>query len=1409
MMARFDLTSRLWTWGCLIAAIALAVQAGVLLSGIGTTREAIRRESDSASALLLFDRSVRHLEASDIANDRDWSLLANTAEARLNDVIPHAGTDEESRGAVTRLAAKLEAVRTARDAAATRARQPASRDSQNLETAYEALVSGVDAELQRSKDSRVALLARLESQQRWLLILVGASCLLAIAGAAMAIRFQGEFSDRWRQHAATRQKDERYRMLVEHASDGIFIVDRNATIVDANASGFTMLGAPPGELAGLSLRDLIVADASSSLLRRLQDLKVGETAVTEGRFRRRDGTELIAEASLKNLPDGSLQIVLRDVTARHVADESRRESEETARKHQEALLRLGKLEALSVDGIQAALTETTEVVADAIRSARIGVWLFTSDETKLRCADEFDLTSSRHGSGLELDFQNFPDFFKSLTSSRVIDAHDACHDPRTRDLDGAYLRPNGVTSMLAAAVRSAGRVLGAVFIEHVGAPRRWKPEEQAFASSIADLVSLTLEQWERIQAEQALRLSEEYFRSLIESASDIITILDGKGDIRYASPSVERLLGLPPETLVGRNVLDLVPEEDASHIRRLLEEAPSNPGPAAGFEFRLRSESGAWRTLDATVNNLLDDPAVGGIVVNSRDITDRIVMERELEERVRLANFGLDISFALTRSDSLSMMFQRSADAMAKHLGGAFAGIWTLASASDGMLELQAAAGSHQGIFPSQARTAVGKSAIGAIAHERRPRLVDFSSSSTSTEDRDWAARAGLVAFAGYPLIVEDRLVGVMAIFAPTPLSNTTLIAMASVADEMALGIDHARASDALRASEVRFRSIVTNALDGIITLDDQARIESYNDAAQAIFGYEARDIVGRPLEVLVPGLASEAGTSAVDELRSRAIGRVTEWEGRRNDGSVFPLEISLYEFEIPDGTYIAMSARDVSERREVDRLKSEFVSTVSHELRTPLTSIRGSMSLLAAGVLGKLPPDASDVVNVAARNTERLVTLINDILDLDRLAQGKMELHLETVSVSTLFRRSIDAVRAFAEQASIILQPEDSVLRVTGDGDRLVQVIVNLLSNAVKFSPAGGTVTLSAGERDGLIEIRVADHGRGIPPSFHESIFEPFHQVEGTDARERGGTGLGLAICRAIVEQHRGTIGVSSEEGAGSTFWFRVPGAVDDRTGFEIIESSSVLVLAPEAAARTGIAEILNSETLHAVCTESIADAREALDQYSIAILVLDASAPHLSAFSLLHQIRSDERLDEIPVVCIDDGAGPRLDDDRTVFISAPVDAERLLTAIQLAASKEASGDVLLVDDDEAMLDVMQRQLSREGISSRTAVSGREAVQLARSEAPGVLVLDIGLPEGDGYDVVEALRREPRLNRIPLLVYTGRDLSGFERHRLQLGPTRFLTKSKATNEDFRELVVGLLRHLDQAGTAREDTHHR
>jgi PAS domain S-box-containing protein len=309
------------------------------------------------------------------------------------------------------------------------------------------------------------------------------------------------------------------------------------------------------------------------------------------------------------------------------------------------------------------------------------------------------------------------------------------------------------------------------------------------------------------------------------------------------------------------------------------------------------------------------------------------------------------------------------------------------------------------------------------------------------------------------------------------------------------------------------------------------------NPAAVRAFGYSAEEIEGQPLDLLLV-----AGGDAFRDVQAIEPHRTIEREGRRKNGEVFPVDVTVFQFETPGGLRWAVNALDVSERRAVEKLKQEFVSTVSHELRTPLTSIRGSLGLLHAGALGELPDEANDVVALAERNTVRLITLINDILDLERLESGRLELHVAIEPVEPVLRRAVDAVHAFAGEHGVTVTVEAEPLQVRMDADRVVQVLVNLISNAVKFSHRGSAVEIVARAAGGWAEVRVVDYGRGIPASHREAVFERFKQVESSDARREGGTGLGLAICRSIVERHGGTIGVDSVEGKGSTFWFRLP---------------------------------------------------------------------------------------------------------------------------------------------------------------------------------------------------------------------------------------------------------------------------
>lgn len=547
--------------------------------------------------------------------------------------------------------------------------------------------------------------------------------------------------------------------------------------------------------------------------------------------------------------------------------------------------------------------------------------------------------------------------------------------------------------------------------------------------------------------------------------------------------------------------------------------------------------------------------------------------------------------------------------------------------------------------------------------------------------------------------------------------------------------------------------------------------------------------------------------------------------ERGRTQAAMVESERHLCEvLEGPAGRGFAGHIRDTSERREVERLKQEFVSTVSHELRTPLTSIRGSLTLLASGAVGELPPDARDMVAIAERNTVRLITLINDILDLERLECGRVEIRQQRVEANAVVTRAVESVAAVAARHGIRIDVSIAEVAVWADPNRIVQVLVNFLANAIKFSPGASVVTVSVVPEESRVGFFVQDHGRGIPESHRAAIFERFHQVEGSDARRKGGTGLGLAICRAIIEQHGGSIGVESDPGSGSTFWFRIPSATakPEQAEASPVPATAVLVCEENTRVREYIERTLRSAGFAVVATTSTSEAWNRLQHDDVAVVVTHEGGPRSDVANLIARAHGDARFASLPVVLIGGSVLLHSDaalDPLTVFVPEPIDAHQVLRAVQSALRHAQRDEVLIVEDDPQLLGVLARQLTSQGIRVRTATSGDEAIRLATERHPGLLVLDVELPHGDGFVVVDALRGRPDLGRIPILVYTGLDLSDADRDRLRLGPTRFLTKSKATVQDFQTLVSELRRAslstasepipMRPSEDADEDSHRR
>ncbi|MGX4642326.1 ATP-binding protein [Massilia sp. SYSU DXS3249] len=364
------------------------------------------------------------------------------------------------------------------------------------------------------------------------------------------------------------------------------------------------------------------------------------------------------------------------------------------------------------------------------------------------------------------------------------------------------------------------------------------------------------------------------------------------------------------------------------------------------------------------------------------------------------------------------------------------------------------------------------------------------------------------------------------------------------------------RALVAVRASEQRIGAIVEAAQDAFVGVDLRGLVTDWNSAAERMFGWKRSEVLGWPMtEIIVPERFRSSTYRAIEGVRATGYSPLLERRVERlvidRHGEEFPIEMTAGLASSGDQTFFAVFLHDISERRKVDRLKSEFVATVSHELRTPLTSIRASLSMLDDGFAGELPPDVAGLVGIARQSCERLVRLVNDVLDIQKIEAGSMQLERHPQPLLPVAQHALEGMQGYAQENGVALRLECVAaareLAAAIDRDRLVQVLTNLLSNAVKFSPRGATVILNLAATDGCARLSVQDQGGGIPPAFHARVFQRFAQADGADTRQKGGTGLGLSISKSLVEEHGGRISFETSPGQGTVFHVDLPLAGQD----------------------------------------------------------------------------------------------------------------------------------------------------------------------------------------------------------------------------------------------------------------------
>lgn len=609
-----------------------------------------------------------------------------------------------------------------------------------------------------------------------------------------------------------------------------------------------------------------------------------------------------------------------------------------------------------------------------------------------------------------------------------------------------------------------------------------------------------------------------------------------------------------------------------------------------------------------------------------------------------------------------------------------------------------------------------------------------------------------------------------------------------------------------------RQNELILNSVgEGLCGLDLQGKITFVNPAAAKLLGYQVEEIIGQSYHIILPHSNldgtpySLTGSPIYASLRDGSVHQVTSEVFRRKNGSSFPVEYVSNPIREQNAIVGAVvTFKDITDRQQVERMKDEFISVVSHELRTPLTSIHGSLGMLASGLLDPTSQRGKRLLEIAIDSTDRLVRLINDILDIERIESGKVQMAKQACDAAELMTHAADVMQSMAERSGVNLSVLTVSAQLWADPDRIIQTLTNLLSNAIKFSPQGNTVWLTAQNQGERILFQVEDRGRGIPADKLESIFERFQQVDSSDSRNHEGTGLGLAICRSIIQQHGGRIGVESKLGEGSIFYFTLPILKESgQSTLEAALSKPLVLICDDDPSTVTLLQTLLEQQNYRVLT--VASGQEAVEQATASqpdVILLDLLMPRMNGWETMAALK--QRLDtkDIPIIISSFLSPEKSAFPATGFVDwmvKPLDEASLFRSLkQVVASSHQRVRVLIVEDDSDLAQVLITLFKHHEIEVYHAQTGREAIRLSQQVNPDLLILDLILPDRDGFEVVEWLSQHNCLHSLPLVVYSAKDLDDTEQNRLKLGQTEFLRKGRVTTQEFEQRVMELLQRITQ-----------
>jgi len=944
----------------------------------------------------------------------------------------------------------------------------------------------------------------------------------------------------------------------------------------------------------------------------------------------------------------------------------------------------------------------------------------------------------------------------AILGTDIFCVPDTLEDPRFRD-NPLVTSPPSIRFYAGAPLSSPdGMKVGTLCIIDTE-PRIWSGEDARVLRDLADCVEKELGQAELLDTTQVLASQESRLRAVLDTVIDGIVTIDQKGMIETFNPAAERIFGYAAEEVVGQNVKCLMPEPyHSEHDGYLKNFHDSGEAKVIGIgrEVIGRRKDGSTFPMELAVGKMEIDGTqmFTGIV---RDIGERKDAERKISAIMKAVE-----SSQLVAEFAMDGTIITANDLFCNTMG----------------YQLEMIQGEHHSIFLSPLdKEDADYQAFWAALNQGKFQTGEFKRIGKGGKEV-WL-------HATYTPILDPQGAPLKVMKFATDISETVF------------------SRKQLRDSEDRTRAIVNTVIDGIVTIDQRGNIETFNPAAERVFGYAADEVVGQNVKCLMPEPYHSEHDGYLknfhDSREAKVIGIGREVVGQRKDGSTFPMELAVGDMEVGGVKMFTGIVRDISDRKQAEKLKTEFISTVSHELRTPLTSIKASLGLIRTGGVGDLPKKLGRMLEIAYSNSDRLVRLINDILDIEKIAAGKMDFMMEPMDITALLVQAIDANKGYGQEhgVSFALSCDLSDAMIEGDHDRLMQVLANLMSNAAKFSPEGEPVVISLSQNNGGYRVSVADRGPGIPEDFRDKIFGKFHQADSSDTRQKGGTGLGLNITKAIVEQHGGSIGFETEIGKGTTFFFDLPELQERevvvKTGPTDGPQYHVLICEDDGDIATLLQMMLTQDGYTTDIARNAADAERLLATTNYDAMTLDLGLPDKDGITLIRELRETPKTKDLPIIVISakaDAGAKELNGDAIGVIDwleKPIDRDRLMEDLRRAitASPEGHAHVLHVEDDP---DIRQIVASLIGDLAETtpAKTLSEAKSLLERHAFDLVILDLMLPDGNGEEILSLLKKDNHKST-PVIVFSGQEISKSTVKSIEA----VLVKSKTTNEALLDTI--------------------